>query len=151
MEGIGETLQNVGLAQEIQNGLGKNLQKEPQWASPPEVEAMKAELKAKGLSGMMDIRLAKHIAREWSQATGNNLGLGNLRMSSASYEDDAADGATNFTEFAGSGAFDLLAKYAALGKKLGSAKVEHSQFFEARALGRGAFGAVFLVFKKDTG
>ena len=35
--------------------------------------------------------------------------------------------------------------------KLAATKVSDKDFSESRALGRGAFGAVFLTFKKDTG
>ena len=60
----------------------------------------------------------------------------------------SAEDAAVWEEFTASSTFELLAKYMALGEKLGKEDIAHKLFSEARPLGKGAFGAVFLVFKK---
>lgn len=152
MDAIGETIQNVGLAQEIQNGLAKGSQKEPAWADDAAVAKKAGELKELGQIALYSqSRLARYIMDGWASATGNSFdGASNNRGSVAfTAEDDAATaGSGAFTEFTSSAAFELLAKYAALADKLSSEPIAHKLFHEMRPLGRGAFGAVFLVFKK---
>jgi len=139
MEALGETMENIGLAQEIQKGLAPNLQKPPKWADfQGESDAKKAEFS--GMSGWdcySSGELCKGVIKMW----GKDKGLALTK--------EGVD--AKWDEFKASKAMDVLAKYAALGDKLAKEPVTVKLFEEVRPLGRGAFGAVFLVFKKDTG
>ena len=59
MDAMVETVQNVGLAQEIQKGLATSQQKEPKWAEPEVVEQRKAALKEMGGEAIYKTRLGK--------------------------------------------------------------------------------------------
>ena len=152
MDAIGETIANVGLAQEIQNGLAKAQQVEPAWAPPEAVAAKTAELGSSSLPVLLSMELGKYVFDEWSKATGVSLGgdAGGGRQSVAfSAEEGMAQGnAAAWISFKDSAAFQLMCKYLAYAEKLEKEPILHKQFMEARPLGRGAFGAVYLVFKK---
>ena len=134
MEGIAETVENVGLAQEIQNGLAKSLQTEPKWPASEIIQAKRKALAEAGEASAYGTDLGRYVMDIWARAAG-------MRWPS-----DAV-----WTAFVESKAFDLFAKYEALADSTAGVPAVHKQFSEARALGRGAFGVVFLVFKKDTG
>jgi len=127
MDAIGETVENVGLAQEIQKGLMKSMQKPPAFALwKEEIDAKKAELAGMSMESIEAMRLGKNIVAEWKQNGGEG-------------------------EFKESSALEVLAKYLVAGKKSYAEPVNHKLFEEMRPLGKGAFGAVFLTFKKETG
>merc|ERR1719230_1578804 len=131
MDAIGEGIENVGLAQEIQKGLSKALQKPPPFATwQAEIDAKKAEFSAMSMADIHKMRLGKNIAHQWAEDTGGDA------MSDA---------------FKTSPAIDALAKYYVCCDKVHAEPVSGKQFEELRPLGKGAFGAVFLTFKKDTG
>lgn len=135
MEAIGETLENVGLAQEIQNGLAAGLQKEPAWADEAAVQAKCAALETGGEHALFQTSLGRYIMTEWALSAGMP----------AFPNQQAWEG------FVKSAAFQLLAKYRALTDQVAAQSVTHKMFAETRPLGRGAFGVVFLTFKKDSG
>ena len=140
MEALGETIENVGLAQEIQNGLVKSLQKEPSWADADEMATKQSEIKSNGEAATYNTRLGKYLMDEWSTSARG-----------ATFDKFSGSSSDAWDTFTTSTTFKLLAKYAALGDKVSKEPATNKQFVEARALGRGAFGVVFLVFKKDTG
>ena len=140
MEALGETIENVGLAQEIQNGLVKSLQKEPSWADADEMATKQSEIKSNGEEATYNTRLGKYLMDEWSTSARG-----------ATFDKFSGSSSDAWDAFTTSTTFKLLAKYAALGDKVSKEPATNKQFVEARALGRGAFGVVFLVFKKDTG
>jgi len=158
MDAIGETIENVGLAQEIQKGLAPSMQKPPKWAEfQPEIDALKT--KFGGMAGWAvysENKCNKYCIEEWGKAKGFDLSAGR-RRSSAGGAGGPAKAATetgvnaNWEDFKASDAFTIMCNYNALADKLDKEKVDKKMFEEVRPLGRGAFGAVFLVFKKDTG
>ena len=155
MDALGETIENVGLAQEIKNGLAKNMQKEPAWPDAAAIRAKQDVLKAMGsVSLYTTSRLARYVMDGWAEATGKSFSSGGgasaARASVAftSAEENCSSGSDAWDEFTGTAAFETLSKYTALADKLASEPTTHKLFAEARPLGRGAFGAVFLVFKK---
>ena len=77
MDALGETIQNVGLAQEIQNGLAKNMQKEPAWPDASAISAKASALKAMGhIALYSQSRLARYVMDTWSEATGKSFSGG---------------------------------------------------------------------------
>jgi len=157
MEALGETMENLGLAQEIQKGLAPASQKPPKWAEvAAETETYKT--KYSGMSGWecyQDSDLTKAVIKAWAKSKGYDLSLSRRKSAVGMDGPKAAPTAeginANWDEFKGSPAMDVLAKYSAYGDKLAKEGVNVKQFEEIRPLGRGAFGAVWLVFKKDTG
>ena len=105
------------------------------------------------LPSVLNSTLGKYIFNEWSDASGIAVGGGGGGggRASVAFSSDSigsANDAAAWDGFKASAAFDLYAKYMALGDKLAAEKISHSLFAEARPLGKGAFGAVYLVFKK---
>ena len=157
-DAVGESIQNVGLAQAIQNGLSKGQQVEPQWASADAVSGKASQLRALGPEALSKLRFGAWVMSEYEAATGKSLSAvgapGAARMSVATVPEvdgGAPTSSAAWDEFTETAAFQLMAKYMAYADKLKAEPVTHKQFHEARPLGKGAFGAVFLVFKKDTG
>ena len=118
---------DASLAQSIQDGLQKGLMTKPRWPSAAELEAKKG---AVGV-GVLKSELGQYVVNQWADATGS-----------------AAD---NFDEFRNSAQFVTLCKYLCLRDTTRQSPVTASLWEEQRPLGRGSFGAIFLVFKKDTG
>jgi hypothetical protein len=122
------------------------------WAADHSGKA--AELKSSGFPALYAQPLGKYVFDQWSDHTGKSMSGGgaDARASVAFSSEDSAMGnagdSDTWSEFTSSASFDLLAKYLALGDKLASEEINDKMFHEARPLGRGAFGAVFLVFKK---
>jgi hypothetical protein len=128
--------------------LAKNLQKEPTWPAPEAITKKAAELKEKGMVNCYGTRLGRFVMDSWSAATGKKFS-GNVGRQSVSFTTEDGNVSTAaWDEFTSSGAFELMAKYAALADTLASAPITDNLFETKRALGRGAFGAVFLTFKK---
>ena len=130
MDGIGNTLENVGLAQEIKNGLAKSLMK-PLPGTPEDVAAVEAELSAKSLDELKGLRLGNKIIQVMSET--NPAAVASAEA------------------FKASAGFKTLCKYTAANKVLAKEKPTAKLFEEMRPLGKGAFGAVFLTFSKFTG
>lgn len=157
MEALGETIENVGLAQEINNGLANSLQKAPKWSEfEPEIAAYRESLGAKsGWEVFGTNQLTKWCVKEWAKAEGYDLSQGRRRSNAgaaaAPTPPTEAGVNANWADFKSSSAFEVICKYMALGDRLVKEKPEKKLFEEMRPLGRGAFGAVWLVFKKDTG
>jgi len=156
MEGLGETMENIGLAQQIQAGLPAGQQKAPKWADvAAETEAYKAKYGAmEGWDCYNDSKLCSGIMKLWGEKCGYNLAMGRRRSTVSATgpppipTKDGVNG--NWEEFKSAAAFEVMCKYAAYGDKLAKEPITVKQFEEIRPLGRGAFGAVFLVFKKDS-
>lgn len=124
MDGIGDTLENVGLAQEIQKGLAKSQQKAPKFAEwKAEIDAKRAELEGMSEEALEGLRMGKNIKKE----------LGGAALKSDPLY------------------LDVMAKYLICADKTYAEPVTAKAFEEMRPLGKGAFGAVFLTFRKDTG
>lgn len=123
MDGLADTLEDLGLAQLIQNGLKKGEMSKPLFPDPAALE------EKKGSVTMADVKAGK---------------LGPWLLEEAGTGDD-------FEAFKGTTAFTLFCKYQLTKENMKKAPVKSDQFKEMRALGKGAFGAVFLVFKKETG
>jgi len=156
MEAIGETLENVGLAQEIQKGLAPSLMTAAKF-DPAATEAMKAEIGGKGVMEIYNTKLGNYCLREWAAASSVDLSAARRRSSAGtvenarSIEPTEAGLTANWEAFKSSPAFEVLCKYLAYKKTILSESVNAKLFYESRPLGRGAFGAVFLTFKKDSG
>lgn len=131
MDAIGEAVENVGLAQEIQKGLAKSLQKPPKFAEwQGEIDAKAAEIKGMSPADVKKEKLYLNILTE-------------AKVVDPAFSDD--DFASNDK------VVGVMAKYKVLMEKVAADSVGKAQFEEVRPLGKGAFGAVFLTFKKDTG
>ena len=81
MQDIGNALENVGLAQEIQKGLAKSLQKAPKFADwKDEIEAKKAALT--GMPGweVFQTRLGRLVIKEWAKNMGYDLSKGRRKV-----------------------------------------------------------------------
>ena len=82
MDAIGETIENVGLAQEINNGLAKSLTKPPKWAEMAEgIEAKKGEVGAMDPWAVYQMPLGKFCITEWAKKSGIDLSVARRRSS----------------------------------------------------------------------
>jgi len=158
MEGLAETIENVGLAQEIQKGLAPSLQKKPDFnALADKIEAKKASIGGGSAMDCFGSELGKYCITTWANSSGIDLSQARRKSSLGPGTEvqksppTAAGVEANWEGFKASPAFEVLCKYAALGEAIKSETPHAKQFEEVRALGRGAFGAVWLAFKKDTG
>ena len=157
MEGLAETIENVGLAQEIQKGLAPSLQKKPDWAAlQPKTDGFKAKYESgKGWDCFQSSELAKYCITEWANTQGIDISMGRRKSSLAGNEQKTppteAGVEANWDGFKASPAFEVMCKYMALGEDVAAQNPTQKMFEEVRPLGRGAFGAVWLAFKKDTG
>jgi len=147
----------VGLAQEINNGLSNSLMKIPKWAEFEEqTNAMKSKLVADGPEACLKSPLGRWILQAWARKLNVSLSDGRRASSAGAYDEKKpptdAGVKANWDKFIESSAMDILARYTAYGETtLKNKKIGPKEFEEMRPLGKGAFGAVFLVFKKDTG
>ena len=142
MDAIGETIENVGLAQEIQKGLASSLQKPPKWAEfQPEIDAYTA--KYSGMAGWAVFSANacnKYCIEEWGKAKGYDLSMGRRRSSaggagtSVKIATEAGVNA-NWEDFKASPAMEIMCKYNALGDKIAKEAVSIKQFEEVRPLG----------------
>lgn len=139
MDGLAETVENVGLAQEIQKGLASSLQKPPNFkAWQAEIDAKKAELDGMGAEAAYSIRLIELLYNEWCRDQGIK-------------ERTLATFKQNFEQFKTTGNhWGLAPKYLICADKIALETPSAKAFEEMRPLGKGAFGAVFLVFNKAT-
>ena len=155
MMDVTESIQDVGLADEIKNGLSGSLQKAPNFAAL-DIEGKKAAVGGMAPMEVIAMPLGKFCMKEWANTEGVDLSMDRRRSSVSAKVDNKTiepteKGVTfHFEAFKASPAFEVLCKYLALADSLGSEPPNAKQFHEARPLGKGAFGAVFLVFKKDT-
>jgi len=142
MDAIGETMENVGLAQEIQKGLANSLMKLPKWAEEqPKTDAMRSKVVSDGPAACLASDLGRWILQKWAQKMSIDLGS----------PPTAAAVQANWDTFCNAPACDVLARWMAYSNTLKEKTIDAKAFMEMRPLGKGAFGAVFLVFKKDTG
>lgn len=83
MDAIGETIENVGLAQEIQKGLANNLQKPPKWAEfQGDIDAAKAKLcSMSGWAFYNESLLTKGAMKMWASTYEYDLSQGRRRSS----------------------------------------------------------------------
>ena len=142
MDQLGETIENVGLAQEIQKGLAGSLQKPPKWQ---EIEAETEAYKSKfgGMAGWAVYNTSgctKYCIVQWAKAKGFDLSQGRRRSSAggagATYNPPSEAGVNaNWDEFKASEAFSVMCKYSAYADKLAGEKVNAKQFEEVRPLG----------------
>jgi len=137
MDGLAETVENVGLAQEIQKGLAASLQKPPKFKEwQGEIDAKKAELDGVGAEAAYGITLVKLLYNEWCRDQGIK------ERTLATFKD-------NFEQFKTVGShWSLAPKYLICADKMSTEVPSGKLFEEMRPLGKGAFGAVFLTFNK---
>merc|ERR1719453_3020105 len=125
MDAIGETLENVGLAQEIQKGLAAGLQTKPAF-DPAATEAMKAEIGAKGVMEVYNTKLGNYCIREWAASSSVDLSAARRRSSAGtvenarSIEPTEAGLTANWDAFKAAPAFEVLCKYLAYKKTIES-------------------------------
>jgi len=139
MDGLAESVENVGLAQEIQKGLSASLQKPPKFKDwQPEIDAKAGELAGMDAKTAYALTLVKLVFNEWCRDQG--------------IEDRTeAKFIEKFEEFKTVGShWGLLPKYLICADKTAGEDPSAKLFEEMRPLGKGAFGAVFLVFSKQT-
>ena len=159
MMDVTESIQDVNLADEIKKGLSSSLQKSPNFAAlSDKIEAKKGEVGGMAPMDVVAMPLGKWVLKAWANKESRNLTLERRRSSTAgervdNHDIEPTEAGVNaaFPDFKGSEEFTLLCKYLALMDSLKAEAPSAKQFHEARPLGKGAFGAVFLVFKKDTG
>lgn len=159
---LADSVQDLGLAQTIKDGLRPNLQKKPQWASPDEVAAKAEQVKAQDGWDVYSTALGQYCMSTWAETQKVRLDSTQVRrksslgMQSAKAPDETgpitADSIrTHWGNFTVSMEFQSMCKYMCLQDTTCKGKCTESLFYEMRPLGKGAFGAVFLVFKYDTG
>jgi len=163
MDQMGEMVQDVGLAQSIQSGLAKSSMKAPKFPDPASLDAKKASVSGGDKMSVYNNPLGKYLLEHFAVARGYNLANASTgrRASSAALADgDAAytggpptadTMASYWDEFTAATHFTVYCKYLGLVDATKSETITPKMFEEMRPLGKGAFGAVFLVFKKDTG
>jgi len=157
MDAIGESVENVGLAQEIQKGLAKSLQKVPKFADwQAEIDAKAAEIDAMEPLAAYEIGLVSKLFKEWGRYNNMDLSLGRRKSSAGTpdsvFKPPTPDGIkANWGDFKVSQHYSQIAKYLICADKIAGVPTTAKDFEEMRPLGKGAFGAVFLTFKKDTG
>lgn len=159
---MAETVQNVGLAQSIQNGLAPSMQAKPKFGTPDAIAAKKTELTgASAVLPLYQTPLGRYVINNWAAA--NGVQLGSERRASVQRKSISGDASlaysgsapseaslkSHWEVFSASPQMDIWAKYLTLYDNTPS--VGPGDFHDMRPLGRGAFGAVSLVFKKDTG
>lgn len=82
MDALGETMENVGLAQEIKNGLAKTLQKPPKFSEmAAEIGAKKSEIGGMSSAQVYAMPLGKYCIDEWAKA--GNVDLSQARRRSS--------------------------------------------------------------------
>ena len=88
----GETLENVGLAETIQNGLNSSLMKAIKWCSPEQLAAKKAELTVDKAGALYALPLTAYVMKHWADQNGIDLSsLKSRRNSSAAgHQEDEA-------------------------------------------------------------
>lgn len=157
MMDVTESIQDVGLADEIKNGLSGSLQKAPNFAAlTDKIEAKKAAVGGMDPMSVAKMPLGKYVLKAWANNEGRNLTLARRRSSVGEKVDNHSIEPTEdgvkaaWDDFKASAEFGVLCKYLALSDSLQAEAPNLKQFHEARPLGKGAFGAVFLTFKKDT-
>lgn len=157
MDMIGDTLENVGLAQEINNGLARSLMKKIPWATYQEqTDAAKTKIVNAGPEACLKSPLGLWVLQAWAKKLNVSLSDGRRASSAGAFDETKlptkAGVEANWDKFKDSAAMNVLAKWTAYGETtLKAEKISGKHFEEMRPLGKGAFGAVFLVFKKDTG
>jgi hypothetical protein len=163
LQELGEAVQDVGLAQAIQTGLARSQMSKPKF--PDDETLQKKKLATSGLQKMQvyESALGKYLIQHFALQRGYNLGVSKTAQTlpSAALEDadrEYTGGqpseeslASHWDEFSASLHFEVYCKYSCLKEATASAPITPRLFQEARLLGRGAFGVVSLVFKRDTG
>jgi len=156
---IANQVQDLGLAQTINAGLQKGMSKEPAWPNPEELASAKESYKSKDPMTVFNSPIGKKCMVAWSEATGTSLSstrrkstrrASGSELRKASITPPSAEAlAVHWPTFTESKEYEIYCKYMFVASKKVNPNKE--MFHEMRALGKGAFGAVFLVFKKDSG
>jgi len=160
MDDVGAMVQDVGLAQSIQNGLAKNQMKAPKFPEPSAVESKVAEIKGGDPMAVWNNPLGKYLLEHFATQRSYNLANASAGQTPPSADGDGgykggaptADSLKSYwDEFGSAPHISVFAKYVGLAAATKQEAITPKMFEEMRPLGKGAFGAVFLVFKKDTG
>ena len=168
LEDLGETIQNVGLAQSIQNGLPNSQSAVPNWPDPDTLAAKKAALTAMEPWSEFQQPLCRFLMEAWAETSrvslvtaadrrtsstqlGSRLGARNAGPVVHAEAPTEAGVTARWPAFCESREFALLARYKCLEDSTLAEPVGEKTFHDMRPLGKGAFGLVSLVFKKDTG
>jgi len=161
MEAMGELVKDVGLSQLIQNGLNKSSMSSPKFPDAATLQAKKADVSAGSGMTVYGSPLGRYLFRYFANERGYDLS----KPKPGAAPPALSDGAVPYTggvptdetmppyweEFKTSKFIDLYCKYMCLKETTAREPIVPKMFEEMRPLGKGAFGAVFLVFKKDTG
>jgi len=162
LDDIGETLGDLGLAAQIQGGLNKAQAKPIKFPDPPTLDAKKSALNGSAVALYEDSPLTKYLMQHWAVTTGVDLGDAGATPSEPNVTNgdfvyrgaaptDASWGAL-WPKFTETEQYTLLCKYKCAYDTTASGELSNSLFYDQeRPLGRGAFGAVWLVFKRDSG
>jgi len=129
MDSAAEGIESASLAGDIKKGLPANEMSKVDF-SGYDIEAMKT--KFGDIGSVKADALGAWIVDEYQKATKN-------------------DPDSDFATFQASGAYANLCKWTAHKEAKKKQPVTMKWFTETRPLGRGAFGAVYLTFSKDTG
>ena len=74
MDAVGESIENVGLGQMINNGLSSSQQKPPDWkALQAATDAKKAELGGMSPMAVVGMTLGKYCMQAWAASEGRDL------------------------------------------------------------------------------
>lgn len=124
MDGLAETVENVGLAQEIQKGLASGLQKPPKFKEwQGEIDAKKGELDGMDAAAAYNITLIKLLYNEWCRDQGIK------ERTLATFKD-------NFEQFKTVGNhWSLAPKYLICAEKISTEEPSGKAFEEMRPLG----------------
>jgi len=168
LEDLGETIQNVGLAQSIQNGLPNSQSAAPRWPDPDTLAAKRAVLKEAKPWDEFQQPLCRYIMEVWAVNSKCSLANAEERRTtevSSTIRPNAPASSVHacleaptklgvmarWAAFCDSPEFGVLAKYKCLEDTTLAEPTTDATFHDMRPLGKGAFGVVSLVFKKDTG
>jgi len=151
LEDLGETMHNTGLAQAIQNGLPNSQSAPPEWPDADALAAKRQELKAAKPADAFAQPLCRFLVEAWAARNGVSLSGAEPSSRAAAAGPSEAGLSARWGAFCESREFAVLAKYKCLEDCVASRPVAESMFHDMRPLGKGAFGHVSLVFKKDTG
>jgi len=158
MDALASGVQDMGLAQLIQGGLAKNQMVKPAFPDPAALDAKKGSVGGGAKMATYSGELGKFLWNAYATERGIDLSKSGMPTAvTGSAEATYTGGAPTedtlgsyWDDFSASKFFDLYCKYMCLQEATAAAPITPKLWEEMRALGKGAFGAVFLVFKKDT-
>jgi len=163
MEGMAEMVQDVGLAQSIQGGLPKGQMSKPKFPDDPTLEAKKSAVSGGDKMAVWNSPLGMYLLQHYATQRSYNLATASSGRRASSAALASADAVYSggpptaetlgsyWEEFTATVHFTTYCKYMCLQETTAAEPITPKLFEEMRPLGKGAFGAVFLVFKKDTG